>query len=343
MPAMNFTTVTEDWAFFSQPGEEIVTVGIGPFRSLESPPADGVAFYVNDFDMGADLPWREPSRVIEVSKVEAEDLKSKLNWQEPKSDPFATVFAEISEHLRKGQLEKSVPVVTERAPLGDISTSDLSAYLARRASHFPPPYYSYGWSAGSGGFTGATPELLMSMRKARLKTMALAGTAKRIERALFSADEKEIREHEYVAATMLAKFADVGMVRRDSRRIMELEHLIHFHTPISVELYRNEDPTWLVSRLHPTPALGSLPHSPDTMHQLIEWRNALNCPEYFGAPFGFWKKGIFTCVVAIRGVHWSEEEVMVPSGCGVISASRLINEWRELALKRKAVKAAFAI
>lgn len=340
---MNLSGITEDWAFFRMLGDETLSIGIGPFQASESPPADGVAFYVNDFGLGDPQPWKIPSRFIRVDRIEAGDYTNSLDWKEPLPEPFAAVFGEVSEALRLGHLEKSVPVVTERAALAAGDRSVLAAYLARRASHFPPPYYSYGWSHKSGGFAGATPELLMSMKKGRLKTMALAGTARRTEVALFAVDEKEIREHEFVAATMVAKFSDVGMVRREARRIMELEHLIHFHTPIAVELYRNEDPATLVSLLHPTPALGSLPRSQETMAQLISWRKRLRCPPYFGAPFGFWDKGVFTCIVTIRGLHWDAQDVMVPSGCGVIGESRLLNEWRELALKRGAVKAAFGL
>jgi menaquinone-specific isochorismate synthase len=32
--------------------------------------------------------------------------------------------------------------------------------------------------------------------------------------------------------------------------------------------------------------------------------------------------------------------MMLPAGCGVIEASRMVNEWRELRLKREAVKSA---
>ena len=71
---------------------------------------------------------------------------------------------------------------------------------------------------------------------------------------------------------------------------------------------------------------------------LAEWRERLGCPPCFGAPFGLLEDGVFTSVVAIRGIHWSREKVSIPSGCGVIEASRLVNEWRELRLKRDAVK-----
>jgi menaquinone-specific isochorismate synthase len=53
--------------------------------------------------------------------------------------------------------------------------------------------------------------------------------------------------------------------------------------------------------------------------------------------------GEFQAIVAIRGVWWKGDEIRLPAGCGVIEASRLVNEWRELRLKREAVKARFGI
>lgn len=120
---------------------------------------------------------------------------------------------------------------------------------------------------------------------------------------------------------------------------MDLGSIVHFHTPLYVELYRNLEPATVVEAMHPTPALGPLPRTQKTLAQLIEWRDRLGCPRYFGAPFGLWDNGHFHCVVAIRGVHWARGELALPSGCGVIEESRLLNEWRELRLKREAVKA----
>jgi menaquinone-specific isochorismate synthase len=56
-----------------------------------------------------------------------------------------------------------------------------------------------------------------------------------------------------------------------------------------------------------------------------------------------WRDGTFEALVAIRMVAWHGEEVRIPSGCGVIEESRLVNEWRELRLKREAVRAAFGV
>jgi menaquinone-specific isochorismate synthase len=55
------------------------------------------------------------------------------------------------------------------------------------------------------------------------------------------------------------------------------------------------------------------------------------------------ENGVFHAVVTIRGVHWKGDDISIPSGCGVIEASRLVNEWRELGLKRDAVKRGFGL
>ena len=54
-----------------------------------------------------------------------------------------------------------------------------------------------------------------------------------------------------------------------------------------------------------------------------------------------WRNGEFEALVAIRMAAWKGEDVLIPSGCGVIEESRLVNEWRELRLKREAVRASF--
>ena len=173
--------------------------------------------------------------------------------------------------------------------------------------------------------------------------MALAGTANKTEKNVFSVDEKEICEHEFVAQTLISKLNEIGMVKPSTRSIMELESLVHFHTSIEVSLYGASPLEELIQRLHPTPALGPLPRTENSMRDLWRWRESVNCPESFGAPMGVYDKGKFHSVVCIRGIQWQGSEVTLPAGCGVIEASRLVNEWRELELKRNSVKRLFAL
>ncbi|MNL49201.1 chorismate binding enzyme [compost metagenome] len=44
------------------------------------------------------------------------------------------------------------------------------------------------------------------------------------------------------------------------------------------------------------------------------------------------------CLVAIRNMQWNGQFAMIGSGCGVVAASELEREWRELYQKRLSVK-----
>mgnify|MGYP000218128294 CR=1 FL=1 len=317
-------------------------VGLGPFENHASAPDAGTAFYCNDFTLSDPEPWKVPAEVREVDSLDEVGLAptpARVTWQELDPEGFASVFSEINEMIGRGVIEKSVPVATEHGVLDSGNGRELIGNL----NTLDAPFYSYGWSDGESGFCGGTPELLFELEGRNLSTMALAGTAKADECEVFAVDGKEIREHEFVAQTLVAKLSDIGAVSRAQRSIMDLGQLVHFHTSIEVELFATRGVDELIRRLHPTPALGPLPRTEETLRMLADWRQRMHCPEKFGAPFGLLKDGTFRAVVAIRGIHWNGAEVAIPSGCGVIEASRLVNEWRELRLKREAVKAAFRL
>ena len=252
-------------------------------------------------------------------------------------ETFAQVYGEIEQSIRAGSIEKSVPVVTARGTMTEGSAAGFLESLRGPGSPLRP----YAWIDGEEGVAGLSPELLFRLEDGMLHTMALAGTARREEREAFGVDEKEIREHEFVAQTLLAKLSDLGRTTRHPREIMDLDRLVHFHSGIDVELEGEGSIDRLIRVLHPTPALGPLPRTNDTMAQLLRWRERLDCSPWFGAPFGLWRDGGFEALVSIRMVAWRGSEVQIPSGCGVIEESRLVNEWRELRLKREAVRAAF--
>ena len=318
-------------------------VGKGPFEVLASPPVHGVAFYRNDFSLSSPTPWFVPSGVEIIEKGASlkglNDELPEIAWEEPGVEPFAGVFAEASEAIRSGSIEKSVPVVTASGNLVSGSCEGLCQVLSAGRAPLRP----YAWIDGVEGVAGLSPELLFQFEEGVLHAMALAGTARREEREAFGVDEKEIREHEFVAQTLMAKLSDLGITRRHPREIMDLGPLVHFHSGIDVELKEEVPIDRLISLLHPTPALGPLPRTSETMNQLVAWRQQLGCPVWFGAPFGLYNEGSFEVLVAIRMIRWQGKEVVVPSGCGVIEESRLVNEWRELRLKRESVRSAFGI
>ena len=316
-----------------------VVIGHGSFTESDTPPATGVAFYKQNFGLQDPKPWKTPER---VERTTIADMALRFQnsppldgeWGALDAVPFSVIFQEVMSAIHSGEFEKTVPVVTEKGKTNQSPRASIVAAMTRQAA----PLHSYGWLQSGSGFAGATPELLFSLDGSRLETMALAGTARSEDRAVFEVDEKEIREHEYVAQTLVAKLFDLGSIKRSPREIIDLGSIVHFLTQIQLDLNYPQAPDELIRRLHPTPALGPLPRTLKTLSMLLEWRQRLDCPPEFGAPFGLWDHGIFHAVVAIRGIWWEGGNLSLPAGCGIIEASRLVNEWRELRLKREAVK-----
>jgi len=329
---------SDSMAWLGKPDGGVV-VGYGPFENSAEPPDDGMAFHVQDFALQDQKPWKIPSR-IERTTLAGFGEKWKpatpldYEWEPLDAAPFSVIFQEVMSSIHSGVFEKTVPVVTENGTTGNAPGPHIIASMIRQSA----PLHSYGWVRKDGGFAGATPELLFSLHGHRLETMALAGTARSQDRTVFAADEKEIREHEYVAQTLASKLLDLGKIERRSREILDLGSIVHFLTTLSLDLEAPQTPAKLLRRLHPTPALGPLPRTAETLALLLDWRQRLGCPSEFGAPFGLWDQGRFDAVVAIRGIWWDDRTLRLPAGCGVIEASRLVNEWRELRLKRESVK-----
>ena len=314
-------------------------LGYGPFIEYATQPDVATAFYVNDFSLTDETPWKVPTRVKRLGSLKSSlSISLKSKWIQPELAPFAQVFSEVNASLLRNEIQKSVPVVAESGELTEGNAADLIFSVT--------PHHllnAYAWSASGKGFCGLTPEVLFSYEKGRLRTMALAGTATLEERDVFAVDEKEILEHEFVAQMLISKLSEIGMVQPETRGIMELDSLVHFYTPIYVGLYDSTSIESLIQRLHPTPALGVLPRTQEALENLVEWRERLHCPAHFGAPMGVYDEGEFHSVVCIRGIHWNEKKLSLPAGCGVIEASRLTSEWRELQLKRDSVKALFGL
>lgn len=329
--------LSNDYALMQNAGGEYL-IGLGPFLEVEKCPSKGVAFYVNDFALSSNKPWKIPTKIERLDKLPLVEAGIEVEWQELPLSPFDLIFNEVSQSICRGDIKKSVPCVTE---MGKVIQGELRELIFKKQRN--PLLHPYAWVQGNSGFCGLSPEVLFSHHRGIINTMALAGTANKKEQNVFSVDEKEICEHEFVAQTLISKLNEIGMVKPSTRKIMELESLVHFHTPIEVHLYGASSLEELIQRLHPTPALGPLPRTEESMKDLLRWRELVGCPESFGAPMGVYDNGKFHSVVCIRGVQWQGTDVTLPAGCGVIEASRLVNEWRELGLKRNSVKRLFSL
>ncbi len=337
----------EDFAFIKiKPGRYLC--GIGPFDDSETPPEEKnvVAFYRNNFELSDPHPWKIPARSFVAGDLRTllsengETPLPEIAWSGLGDEIVREIFDEILAEIESGELEKSVPVLTER---GILHRGEPAA-LVKAIVGTPEETWGYGFREGGRGMIGASPEQLFTLENGCLETMALAGTAPKHEAGDFPTDPKEIREHELVADYLEEKLSTLGPVERDQRGLLDLGSIVHFLTRIRVQLEsETADLGKLVKLMHPTPALGACPRGEGALLKLIEYRHRLGVPAGFGAPFGALYDGKFISVVAIRNVSWDGREVFLPSGVGLVRGSRFDREWRELALKRNSVKSLLGI
>jgi menaquinone-specific isochorismate synthase len=333
-----------DFAFLRVEGEGFC-IGRGPFTASARPPADGApCFYSNDFFLEDPSPWKIPARFETAADLEplrrtiSHDLPE-IGWDPPGERQWESLEGRVRRELAARHYEKIVPVVTE---VGRLISGGLDA-LVRLLPGLPEVYASYGYRVGERGLVGATPEQLFALHGPELATMALAGTAPVEREQPFAANPKEIREHELVAGYLVESLTALGHVERGPREILRLGSLVHFRSRLRVRLATPASVDELVARLHPTPALGVLPRSPENLRRLAALRASAGAPRRFGAPFGVLRDGRFTGVVGIRHICWRGDTVLLPSGCGMLAESDARLEWRELALKREAVKRLFGV
>ena len=316
----------------------------GPFQSSALPPGDRLAFYVNDFALGSATPWQLPAR-FEWAPHGSPPMEPDVFpavWNPPDRTAFQSVFADAMLAIRQRRLLKVVPVSNATAHVTSDPGPALHALL--HPARVAGMGHAAAWCAGAAGFATITPEVLFELSGTRLTTMALAGTADAQHEADLRQGPKLAREHEIVVDELHRRLADLGKVSLTAREVVPLGTVRHLRTTLTVDLPTapsGQGLNDLIHLLHPTPALGISPRTPETLAQLSRYRERCGVPAAFGAPFGVAWPGGAVFLVAIRGLFWQDRTLHLPAGGGLVAGSVLENEWAELELKRNWVRHAF--
>jgi menaquinone-specific isochorismate synthase len=286
-----------------------------------------LSFFAPDFALSDQEPWLSGEEVQfrAVERVPLPELRAKAG---PSSADFQRSIEDILERIERHEFEKVVPMLCEELEFAEPLARDMFPTAPAEGR------FSYGFEFGDEGMAGLTPELLFQVKDGRLTTMALAGTGRSEDPSLLD-DRKEMHEHSLVIEHITQELKPFGRVQIGQTIERVYGPLKHLFTPIEVTLEREPDFMNFVRALHPTAALGGWPRKP-----AIDWlekQDFHRTRRRFGAPFGYRDGHDMKCVVAIRGVQWCKNRLMVASGCGVVKESRVLNEWRELELKRASI------
>ncbi|MEK6555158.1 MAG: chorismate-binding protein [Bdellovibrionota bacterium] len=372
---MNFTshTMTDqdvlDWlksgflynfSEFAMPNSDSYLVGWGQFITSRQPVGDGPWLYAPDFYLEVEEPWfryenlslktgEELTNLLKraqgTEELQLERIQFQLqnfDWEMPDSDHFKKVLKTIQGEIKKGRLEKAVPVVFEKANFEfDIAkrltmlTQVINKSGLRRA---------YGqWSLET-GMIGATPEVLFSYHgdKNILQTMSLAGTRRSDleKKNPLLEDKKEVHEQSLVTKMISERLSPLGDLSMNGPYPWDVGLITHLRTDLNLKLSAQTDESFveaLIQKLHPTPALGLSSKTLD-FHWLKKIEGRVHRHRY-GAPFGIYNfNQLSEFAVAIRNIQWDQEDVLIGSGCGIVAQSTFEKEWEELKLKRRTVK-----
>ena len=209
-----------------------------------------------------------------------------------------------------------------------------------------PDCYAFSVANGRGqSFIGASPERLLRVEAGRLLTEALAGSAARggsasEDAALASAllnDEKELREHRHVVASIERRLAPLGLrldhpARPGLKRLANVQHL---HTPVNAVLPAGVRLLDVLARLHPTPAVGGTPRTVACAHirELEGFPRGL-----YAGPVGWIDhRGGGEFLVAIRSALIDGASARAYAGGGIVAGSDPEREFAETELKFKAL------
>lgn len=306
-----------------------------PFAIYALPGAAGaVAAQGSEFVL---TPWR--ASLAEAVSIDSSGTAPAV-WSRttPTEEYFEMVRTAGAAHTpRQGK------TVISRTVCGTASATAGEA-AAEIFARFPHTLRYVCWSPATGGWLGATPEVLASVKGHELHTMALAGTR---EATNDSApwDEKNRREHrmvvDFIADTLRSKHCEA--VHTHPAESLRYGEICHLCTPIDALLCPETSTENVINALNPTPAVAGSPRA-EALHAiealeahprrfyagLVGIRGAEGCADYF---------------VNLRCANFdaSTGRVCIYAGGGITALSDPEAEWLETAHKAGALIKAFRL
>jgi menaquinone-specific isochorismate synthase len=145
--------------------------------------------------------------------------------------------------------------------------------------------------------------------------------------------QKDLNEHAFVLDAIeenLQRFSDV-FEHPVSPGIKKLSNVQHLYTPVHAKIKKGVSRTEVLSKLHPTPAVGGYPREAAMPYisKLEHFDRG-----WYAAPVGWINAhGEGEFVVAIRSGLIKTNEVRFFAGCGIVEDSNPQKEWDETNLK----------
>lgn len=276
--------------------------------------------------------WIEAQRRLRparprVSRLEPPDPEA---WRAHVEDALAAI--------REGRLSKVVLADRSRTrflePEGSLQLLLALRRPGRRSTRFACAF-------GARAFLGASPERLVRLVGSRFETEALAGSigTGAAAAAILSGSAKDREEHQLVIDAIVTQLEGIcDRVEVAEPRVSALSHLQHLRTPIVGVLDRPRHVLEIAELLHPTPAVGGVPHQ-----AALDWIEAAEGASrgWYAGPIGWFDaRGDGELLVALRSALAVDAELQVFAGAGIVRGSDPLAEYEETELKKRAILSA---
>ena len=315
------------------PGGPVVAMSVAAGVDPPDPAAMAERWVARALAQPAQRVARESARPAEARwprRIEVTPCWERPGWR-------AAVEAILAE-IRAGRLDKAV--LSRQVVLEADRPFGRAALLGRLAARGSGAYLY-----ASGGFVGASPELLVARSGGTARSRPLAGTvprgagaaeeARQLARLRTSA--KEALEHRLVldaVAGGLAKAAD--LVEVAATQVVSLPTVAHLATEVTATL-GDPPPTALdlLALLHPTPAVAGTPRevAVDLLARLEPSPRGL-----YAGPVGWMDaNGDGEWALALRCASLAGSNARLFAGAGIVAGSDPDAEWDETTSKLRAI------
>jgi menaquinone-specific isochorismate synthase len=235
---------------------------------------------------------------------------------------WAASVAEAVRRIGRGELEKVVLardlMATAEEPF------DVRWPLARLAER-----HEAAWTFAVDGLVGATPELLVRLRRGLVTSRVLAGTIRRTGddahdlalAASLARSSKDLEEHEYAVrsvADALARHCTSTNVP-ETPFVLHLPNVMHLATDVTGVVGDGTSVLGLVEALHPTAAVCGTPTA--AALDVIGALEGMDRGRYAGPVGWFGADGDGELGIALRCASVEGSSLRLYAGCGIVAGS----------------------
>lgn len=203
---------------------------------------------------------------------------------------------------------------------------DETAVFAKACASYPRSMVYMFHSAKEGTWIGATPEILLSGKRPRYNTVALAGTNIYSENLMWSDKNKEEQSlvAQYIRDSLYSYTTDL---KENGPYTSRAANLAHLKTDFSFDIMSDIDVVTLVRVLHPTPAVCGLPKE-KALAYINRYEHSRR--RYYSGVTGVLDvKGETELYVNLRCAHFKDGYVRLYAGGGIMRDSDAESEWNE--------------